>query len=506
MGTKYGVLSTEYKVLGTWYLVCFILDSKRCGLFSELTRTAYRPMRHSIYLALVLAFAGCGHPKPAAADGPAPAASSKPGSDWPIFLGPGQDSRSSETGILTEWGQTGPKLMWQKELGTSYGAPTIAAGRLFQFDRFGGNSRLYCLDAETGNELWLHEVPTEYEDLYGYNNGPRTSPLIDGDRVYAFGVDGVLVCCRAADGKELWRKNLNQDFGVVQNFFGVGSNPVVEGGLLIAMVGGSPPESQKVPPGQLDRVESNGSAIVALDKLSGAVKYKIGDDLASYASLKLATIDGRRWCFAFCRGGLLAFEPGTGKVDFHYPWRDPQLESVNASMPVVAGNEVLISECYGVGSSLLRVQSGKFEVVWKDNSRQRDKSLMTHWMTPIYDDGYVFGCSGRHPHEATLRCLDWKTGRVQWEQPGMARTSLLAIDGHVLCLGEYGQLWLLKCSPQKVERIAAIDYSEPDMGQALLGKATPLLQYPCWAAPIVSHGRLYLRGKDRLLCLELIKP
>jgi hypothetical protein len=103
-----------------------------------------------------------------------------------------------------------------------------------------------------------------------------------------------------------------------------------------------------------------------------------------------------------------------------------------------------------------------------------------------------------------LRCIEWKTGKVLWDQPGMARTSLLVIDGHFLCLGEFGQLWLLKCSSEKAEPIAAMDYSDPAVGKKLLGKAGPVLEYPCWAAPIVSHGLLYLRGKDRLLCLELI--
>jgi outer membrane protein assembly factor BamB len=466
-------------------------------------------------VSLLLLLAGCAHQVPASADPPAtttptllgpslPTSPPRPGSDWPIFLGPNQDSRSIETGILTKWGETGPKLVWHKRLGTSYGAPTIAAGRLMQFDRFGDQSRLYCLNSQTGQELWKYEFPTKYEDLYGYNNGPRCSPVIDGDRVYAYGVDGLLVCCQADDGKPVWQKNLNKEFGVVQNFFGVGSTPVVEGDLLIVMVGGSPPESHMVAPGQLDRVDPNGNGIVALDKLTGEVKYKIGDELASYASLKLATIGDRRWCFAFCRGGLLAFEPSTGKLDFHYPWRDKQLESVNASMPVVVGDQVLISECYGVGATLLKVSPGKYEVVWKDDERKRDKSLQTHWMTPIFESGHLYACSGRHTENATLRCLEWATGKVLWEQPGMARTSLLAIDGHFLCLGEYGQLWLLKLTPEKPELVASIDYSDPDLGQKLLGQPGAVLQYPCWAAPIVSHGLLYLRGKDRLICLELI--
>src|SRR4029079_10322608 len=231
----------------------------------------------------IILFAGCSHVAPQAAE-PAVAGGQttaslwtrKKGQDWPIFLGPNQDSRSPETGIITKWPDAGLKLLWHVKLGTSYGAPTIAGGRLMEVDRCDNRTRLYCLNAETGKELWRHEFPTEYEDLYQYNNGPRCSPVIDDDRVYAYAVDGVLACCRVEDGKPLWRKNLNQEFAVVQNFFGVGSTPVIEGDLLIVMVGGSPPESRRVAPGQIDRVEPNGSAIVAFDKFTGEVKYKIG--------------------------------------------------------------------------------------------------------------------------------------------------------------------------------------------------------------------------------------
>src|SRR5258708_4939976 len=243
----------------------------------------FAPLRLCVGILFLLA--GCGQTAPASptADTPSPGRKGaqpagvwprKAGSDWWIFLGPNQDSRSPETGIFTKWGDTGLKLVWQVKLGTSYGPPTIADGRLMQLDRFGDKSRLYCLNAETGKELWRFEFPTDYEDLYQYNNGPRCSPVIDGDRVYAYGVDGVIVCCRTEDGKLLWQKNLSREFGVVQNFFGVGSTPVIEGDLLIAMVGGSPPESQRVAPGQLDRVVPNGTGIVALNRLTGEVKYK----------------------------------------------------------------------------------------------------------------------------------------------------------------------------------------------------------------------------------------
>jgi len=480
-------------------------------------------MRLLAILAMGITALGCGHgasPTVAKAEGSEPPTSfvtsespgqpppslwtRKAGNDWPIFLGPAQESKSPEKGILKKWGATGPKILWHKQLGTSYGAPTVAGGRLMQFDRFFDRSRLYCLNAETGEELWQYEFPTEYEDLYQYNNGPRCSPVIDADRVYAYSVDGVMACCRTVDGKPVWQKNLSKEFGVVQNFFGVGSTPVIEGDLLIVMVGGSPPDSQRVAPGQLDRVEPNGTGIVALDKFTGEVKYKIGEELASYASLKLATIGDRRWCFAFCRAGLLGFEPASGKVDFHYPWRATILESVNASMPVVVDDEVLISETYGPGATLLKVSPGKGEIVWKDDERKRAKSMQTHWNTPVYSDGYLYASSGRHTENAMLRSIEWKTGKVMWDQQGMARASLMAIDGHFLCLGEFGQLWLLKLSPEKAEQVASIDYGDPSLGKKLIGKSGPVLEYPCWAAPIVAHGLLYLRGKDRLICCELI--
>ena len=496
-------------------------------LASGLGATSHASVGVLLGLTLLLAAVGCAPPGPATAAPPTTAQPVEPaaqpakvdvedsslppnlgtrqaGSDWPTFLGPTGDSQSTETGILTKWPETGPKLLWHAPLGTSYGAPTISRGRLFQFDRFEGVARLYCLNAETGAELWRYEYKTDYEDLYGYNNGPRCSPVVDGDRVYAFGVEGMLVCCRAVDGQKLWQIDTNKTFGVVQNFFGVGSTPVIEGNLLICMIGGSPPESLAVPPGQLDRVFGNGTAVVAFDKRTGEVKYKLSDELASYASLKLATIDGRRWCFAFCRGGLVGFEPATGKVDFEYPWRAVMLESVNAAMPVVVGDEVFISETYGVGSTLLKVAPGKHEVVWSDDAKKRAKAMQTHWNTPVYRDGYLYGSSGRHPENAELRCIEWQTGKVMWSEPGLSRSSLLYIDGHFLCMGEYGQLTLLKVNPEKYEPVAQIDYADPVLGGKLLaGPEVPLLKPYCWAAPVVSHGLLYLRGDGRLACFEL---
>lgn len=454
-----------------------------------------------------LLLAGCGNePAPAdetAADAPrgAPAKITKaPGVDWPKFLGPTGDSKSPETGILTKWPKEGLKIVWEKKLGTGYAPPTISGGKVFLFDRFGDMARIYALDAKNAGEVWRYEYPTEYEDYFGYNNGPRCSPIVDGQLVYAFGADGMLVCVRADTGKLVWKVDTAKDFGVAQNFFGVGSNPVVEEDNLIVMVGGSPPGTRDV-----TVAEGNGSGIVAFDKLTGEVKYKITDELASYASLKTATIGGRRFGLAFCRGGLVGFEPASGKVDFHFPWRARSLESVNASVPVVAGNEVFISETYGPGSALLSVAPGKFEVVWQDDERKRAKAMQTHWNTPIEVDGYLYGSSGRHLSNAELRCIEWKTGKVRWSVPGLTRMSLTYIDGHFLCLGEEGLLLLIKANPEKFEQVAKMNLVPPRIGPQGEGStAASLSMDPFWAAPVVSHGKLYIRGNGKLACLELI--
>jgi outer membrane protein assembly factor BamB len=425
----------------------------------------------------------------------------KAGSDWPCFLGPTGDSVSTEKGIRTPWPKEGPRVVWTKRLGEGYAMPSISRGRLFVFDRIGNRARLRCCKSETGEEIWSFDYPSQYRDFYGYNGGPRCCPVVDGDRVYVYGAEGMLHCVRAEDGKPVWKVDTRAEFGVVQNFFGVGSTPVIEGDLLLAVVGGSPKESQEA---AFDEVKSNGSAVVAFDKYTGKVKWRAGDELAGYASPVLATIGKRRWCLAFVRGGLLGLDPATGKVDFHYPWRARVIESVNASNPVVVGDRVFISETYGPGSALLEVKPGSCKEVWTDADRGRAKSMQCHWNTPIHADGYLYGCSGRHTQNADLRCIELATGKVMWREPGLTRTSLLMVDGHFVCLAEDGALLLLKINPKKYEEVSRVELYPPGKDGKPDSQAAPLLQYPCWAAPILSHGLLYIRGADRLVCLELI--
>jgi outer membrane protein assembly factor BamB len=416
--------------------------------------------------------------------------------DWPAFLGPTGNSVSAEKGLQTPWPKDGPKILWQRELGIGYAMPTIAKGKLYHVERVVDTVRVVCMSADAGKELWTFEYPANYRDRYNYNGGPRCCPVVDEGLVFVHGVEGMLHCLNADDGKLVWKLDTKKEFGFAQNFFGVGSTPVVEKDLFIVQIGGQPPGADT---NDFRKAANTGTGVVAFEKSTGKIRYKLGDELASYSSPTLATIHGRRWCFVFARGGLLAFDPATGKEDFHYPWRADILESVNASDPVVIGDRVFISETYGPGSALLRVKTdGNYDVLWSDADKTvRAKSMQCHWNTPIVADGYLYGSSGRHDTNAELRCIELATGKVQWSVPSLTRSSLLMVDGHFICLSEDGMLRLLRVNPKKCDVVSEVELLDR--------REMPLLRSPCWAAPILANGRLYVRGEGRLLCLEAMR-
>ncbi len=430
--------------------------------------------------------------------------------DWPWFLGPERDGKSTES-ILLEWPEDGPEVLWFQPVGEGYSAPSIASGRVFVFDRIGDQARLRALREQDGSELWSSAYETRYEDLYGYSGGPRTSPVVEGKSVYTYGVEGRLRAHSVENGDLLWEVDTVEGYGVVQNFFGVGSTPVVEGALLIAQVGGSPPDSPPISSGE---VRGNGSGIVAFDKRTGLERYRLTDELASYSSFALTSFASRRWAFVLTRGGLVAFEPGDGSLDFFLPWRAKLLESVNAATPVVVtGSEgehaVFVSETYGPGSALVRVAADGSEIVWRDERRK--KSLRSHWATPIFHRGTLYGSSGRSTGEAELRAIDAASGRVLWSHPGLGRSTLLFADDHLLVLTEKGRLLLIEANPKRFVLVAELDLGDRDRvsdadAKTGPGKGSadrPRLRFPAWNAPALSRGRLYLRGKDQIVVLDL---
>ena len=437
----------------------------------------------------------------------------KAGVDWPRMLGPNYDSRSPEVGILTHWPAKGLRVVWTADTGMGYGNGVVANGRWFQFDRFGNAERLSCLNAETGELIWKWDSPVQYRDSYGYNSGPRCSPVVDGDRVYVLGVAGTLACISVVDGKQSWKHDTNQEYNVVQNFFGVGASPLIYDDKILVMVGGTQPSPKG--PG-FTSSKPNGTAMVAFDKVTGKELYRVGNYLASYAAPVIQTIDGKDVCLSLVREGLLAFDPNDGSREFFFPWRAEMNESANAASPIVWQNRILISEAYEIGSALLSLTNKGLEPIWIDGSGQKSKVLRAHWSTPLLDDNTIYASSGRNEPDTDLRCLEldessvgsasWKP-EVRWTKRNHDRMTGLIVDNHVLMLGENGTLQLIARNKEKLTIVAEMELTETRDPR----DGTPLTERNNWAPPVLSHGLLYIRGQGtgvrgqgKIICLELI--
>jgi outer membrane protein assembly factor BamB len=436
-----------------------------------------------------------------------PDLATRPGEDWAGFLGPTGNGRSSLPRITAPWPAGGPPVVWQCELGEGYCAPAVARGRCLVFDRVGRDIRLRCLHAETGQKLWEERYPSDYADMFGYDGGPRAAPVIAGDSVITFGPEGRLICRGIIDGASRWQVDTTTDFHVIQNFFGVGAAPVVVdvpgGPVVIAQVGGSKPGSAPPSPERLDLVRGLDSGLVAFDLATGRERWRCAAELASYSGPIVATIAGRQRVLAWMRDRLLVVDPTTGVSSGEFAWRADDVFSAVAASPVVAGSEVLLSEAYSPGSVLLDLGGQEIRALRQDRPNSRpDRALKAHWATPVLHEGHVYGQSGRNSGDSQLVCVDWKTGAVTWSEPGLGRASLALAAGHLIVLGEYGDLLLVKATPDRfteVSRTRLVDRENDPQG-----RGPGLLAPPCWAAPVIARGSCYLRGQGRLVCIDLV--
>lgn len=457
---------------------------------------------HSIGLALVFAFAvlppgnSCGAAEPIAD------LATRAGEDWGAFLGPTSNGRSAVQGIATPWPPAGPPIVWQCELGEGYGPPAVARGRAVVFDRVGDEYRLRCLHAETGAELWERRSPAGYTDMFGYDGGPRSAPVIAGDLVVTFDPEGRLECRGIADGERRWSVDTAASYGVVRNFFGVGVAPLVVdvagGPLVVVPVGGSPPGAAPAAPERLDLVRGLDSGLVAFCLATGRERWRSSPELAGYSSPVAARLGGADRILAWLRDRLVVVDPADGAVHGGFRWRADDLFSVVAANPVVQGDEVLLTEAYGPGSVLLDLAGAEPRVLRQDPRRARPAAaLKVHWATPVLHDGHLYAASGRHAGDAALVCVDWRSGAVRWAEGGYGRASLVLVDGHLLVIAEFGDLLLLRATPERFEPVSRARLADP--------QGRPLLEPPCWAAPVVARGLCYVRGAGRLVCLDLLE-
>ncbi|WP_443217464.1 outer membrane protein assembly factor BamB family protein [Rhodopirellula sp. P2] len=433
--------------------------------------------------------------------------------DWPRFLnddfsGSAKLTESAPQSIASLNWNGQPKCHWALEVGDGYGIGVVRGNSYFHFDETNATERIRKIDLTTGAVLWSRSYPLNYRDMYGYETGPRCSPTIaessdgpDQAQIFTYGVAGQLTAWSCDSGEQQWTVNLNEKYDVVQNFFGAGSSPLIVDEQVIVMVGGSPEEQQTLAPGRLDRAVPEGTLMVSLDRTTGEVNWTGGDDLASYSSPRTIQIGGKEYLLMFARDHLWVLDPTDGKSLGKVDHRADILESVNAMVPIVAGNRVLISECYDAGAAVydVRVKGNQatFETVWKDPvGRRRSQSLRAHMSTPILHKANLYACSGRNAPDSDFRCIDFATGEVKWTALDRRRSTATRLGDVLLVLKETGSLHFVRATPDQFHELAVWELE-------VAADDRPALQYPCWSAPVIVGNRMLIRGDQTVLCLAL---
>ena len=359
--------------------------------------------------------------------------------------------------------------MWQKAVGHGFSGPAVADHKLILFHRLGDEETVECLDAQTGNSIWRFAYPTTYQDDFGFDDGPRATPTIAEDRVYTFGAQGMLNCLDAKNGKKLWNADLKAEFQAENGFFGMVCSPLLEGNGVLLNIGGA-----------------KGAGIVAIDKTNGKLLWKATDDEASYSSPVAASIGGQRYALFLTRNGFVAADPTNGRVRCQYPWHSRNRTSVNAATPLILGDMVFLSACYGTGAILLRLQGGEFEKVWSG-----DDLLSNHYATSVERDGFLYGIHGRtdpgfNPGPK-LRCVDLRTRKMVWEADGIGAATITRTGNRLLILKENGELLDVTASPESFQP----------------KNHTQILHSQVRAFPAMADGFFYARSKDQLVCVDL---
>lgn len=459
---------------------------------------------------------------------PAPLSATAKTSDWPRVLGPQDDCSSPESPLLKKWPDTGPKAVWEVAIGEAYTSPAISGDFCVVFHTLDGQETVECLHRETGRRFWSKGYPVEYQDRYGFGNGPRGSPVIGDGVVVTLGVTSMLHAFDLKTGQELWKHDLRKQYNVPQDFFGAGSSPLILDGQVIVNVGGKaePFDGFEDRRSRAAKLAAKGVSVAAFDLKTGAVKWTAEDEWgASYASPIPAQLHGQTKVLIYAggesnpaTGGLLCIDPATGTVHDRYPWRDDEYIQATGSSPVIIPekNRAFITTCYPKNRPIggLMVE---YDAEFKAREVWHSPKIGVHWMTPVYEDGHLYAIDGERENNSRLVCVNADTGaevwtkNIEWEDAAFAaaqgrsspvrlsilRASLLRVDGAFLCLGETGSLHWLTLSPQGCEEL-----SRTQLFYAL----------NTWSLPALSHGLLYVsqqaesldrKSSPRILCYDL---
>ena len=388
--------------------------------------------------------------------------------EWPQFLGPTQNGICTETGLIDGWPSAGPTELWRTNIGTGMSTVAVSNGKLFTLAQSTEQQFAIAIDARSGNKVWSRELSGEYRNQMG--DGPRATPAVAGDVVFVHTGEGILAALKTTDGSVVWQKNLVKKLGGKPIEYGISSSPLLVGNLVVVQPGVS------------------GGTVVACDQKSGEIIWESGAGSAAYSSPVLLNVGDKQQVVAFTGPAALGLEPTSGKQLWNYRFKTDF--DCNTANPIAVGKNVLISSGENHGSALLSVDGGSAKEIW--TSFGRTSVLRAEWQTPLLIDDHLYGFDnvGSAGPVTNLCCIEAKTGSRVWEKKRFGKGNLIAADGKLFISTMKGELVLVAATPDGFQELARSKEGIVDTTRQ---------------APVIAAGKLYLRGKQELVCLDVKK-
>ena len=399
--------------------------------------------------------------------------------DWPHWRGPNRNDQSSETGLLKQWPEEGPQQLWvNKKAGLGYSGFAISGDQLFTMGLEGEHEFALCLNAQTGEEIWRENIGDKYSNNWG--DGPRSTPTVDGDQIYALAAGGELVCLNKSDGKKVWSVNMS-DLGGKAPKWGYAESPLIDGDKVICTPGGDQ------------------CTMMALNKKTGAeiwksapVTKKLEDGTstqpssAHYSSVMPVNLNNRRQYVQLTVQAAIGVDADTGEQLWQSDW--PGRTAVIPS-PIVEEDKVYVTSGYGVGSKLIQIGD--------DNSASElwySKAIQNHHGGVIKIGDYFYGSSAK-----AWVCQNEADGEAVWSDRKIKKGAVVHADGMFYHVEENsGRVLLIKASPESHSIVSSFKMSPQTERRKPKGKI--------WVHPVVANGKLYVRDQEIILCYDIKSP
>jgi len=414
--------------------------------------------------------------------------------DWPEWRGAGRQGVWTETGIIDKFPAGGLKASWRGEVGNGYAGPAVSGGLVYVTDivnRQGrrGAERALCLDEQTGKLIWKHEWSADYSGI-SYDNGPRATPTVDGDRVYTLGAMGALHCLNAKTGKVIWKKDYVEDFNTEVPTWGIAGAPLVDGDRLIALVGGEPD-----------------AKVVAFDKMTGKELWRAlsSDWEPGYNPPFIVEVGGTKQLIIWHPRAITSLNPESGEIYWEHEFSVHH--GLTVATPVIDQNRLLVTAFYE-GSRMLKLSPSRprADLMWMGNSKSEIETDGLHSLvsTPVIKGDYIYGiCS-----YGQLRCLDARTGKRVWETIDATREQARWATGHIVPQGDRffisndrGELIIAKLSPagyEEIDRTKIIEPTSTVNQRRELGAIN-------WTHPAYANRHLITRNDKEIIRYSLAK-